>query len=92
MSEPDLINHPPHYTHSSIEPIDVIESWGLGFHLGNALKYIARAGHKDDLVRDLQKARWYIERAIAAFEADEANQPGYKPHMPFTGLRSSCDP
>jgi hypothetical protein len=68
----DNINHPPHYTHSDIEPINVIESWGLGFHLGNALKYIARAGHKGDTVEDLRKAHWYIARAIEM--AKEATQ------------------
>ena len=61
----DSINHPPHYTFSDHEPIDVIESWGLGFHLGNAVKYIARAGRKGDALEDLLKARWYIEREIA---------------------------
>jgi hypothetical protein len=64
----DLVNHPPHYTRGGIETIDVIEAWGLGFHLGNALKYIARAGHKGDALEDLQKARWYIDRAIARME------------------------
>ena len=43
----DTVNHPQHYNVGKHEVIDVIEDWGLGFHLGNALKYIARAGHKD---------------------------------------------
>lgn len=65
MSDP--INHPDHYTSGGVEAIDVIEAWGLGFCLGNALKYIARAGRKDPTKRleDLQKARWYLEREIA---------------------------
>lgn len=60
------IDHPPHYTRGKIEPIDVIEDWLLGFHLGNALKYIARAGHKDPAktVEDLKKAAWYLQREI----------------------------
>ena len=62
MSDP--INHPSHYTQGSIEPIDVIENWGLGFHLGNALKYIARAAHKGAELEDLQKAQFYLNRAI----------------------------
>jgi len=59
--------NPAHYTRLDPEPITVIESWGLGFHLGNALKYIARAGHKDgvDVSEDLAKARWYIERELS---------------------------
>ena len=60
----DAIDHPPHYVATSIEPIDVVEAWGLGFHLGNAVKYIARAGHKDGahIDDDLAKAAWYIDR------------------------------
>lgn len=48
------------------EAIKVIEAWELGFHLGNAVKYIARAGKKlgEPASKDLTKARWYIERAI----------------------------
>lgn len=60
------IDHPAHYTSGGIETIDVIEAWGLGFHLGNAVKYISRAGRKDPTktVEDLKKARWYIDREI----------------------------
>jgi len=68
MSKPDLVNHPPHYTHSKIEPIDVIEDWGLGYHDGNALKYIARYKHKGNPVQDLKKAVWYLNRLIAKME------------------------
>lgn len=60
----DSVNHPPHYTHGHIEPIEVIEDWKLGFHLGTVLKYIARAEHKGAPVEDLQKARWYLDREI----------------------------
>lgn len=42
----DAIEHPSHYTFSHIEPIDVIEAWKLGFHLGCVLKYVCRAGAK----------------------------------------------
>jgi hypothetical protein len=68
---PDIINNPPHYTHSAIEPIDVIEEWGLGFHLGNVIKYVARADHKGTRLADLEKARWYLERAIELAHDDE---------------------
>jgi hypothetical protein len=59
------INHPAHYNQGKFEVIDVIEDWGLGFCLGNAVKYIARAGKKDPLAykEDLKKAIWYLERA-----------------------------
>ena len=60
------VDHPDHYRRDTgHEAIDVIEAWGLGFCLGNAVKYIARAGLKGDAVEDLEKARWYIDREIA---------------------------
>jgi hypothetical protein len=63
----DPVNHPSHYTDGKIEVIDLIEDKKLGFHLGNAIKYIARAGKKDPTKtkQDLEKAVWYIERYIA---------------------------
>lgn len=65
----DSVNRPSHYTEGrKYEPIDVIEDWELDFHLGNALKYISRAGRKEDAIQDLKKARWYIERRIKQLE------------------------
>jgi hypothetical protein len=62
----DAVNHPPHYTLGGIEVIDAIEAWGLGFNLGNSVKYLARAGRKDPskTVEDLRKALFYLEREI----------------------------
>lgn len=62
----DIINHPAHYTDGKFETIEAIESWRLGYHLGNAVKYISRAGKKskDTEVEDLRKARWYIKRYL----------------------------
>lgn len=70
MSQPsgDPINHPAHYTFGTIEVIDAIEAWGLGFHLGNVIKYVARAAHKGRMVEDLKKARWYLTRLIDRLE------------------------
>jgi hypothetical protein len=66
----DPVNHPAHYTDGSIEVIDFIEDKNLGFHLGNAVKYIARAGKKDPekTIEDLKKAVWYLNRRIAQLE------------------------
>jgi len=64
----DPINHPAHYTFGAVEVIDAIEAWQLGYHLGNAVKYIARAGRKGPAVEDLKKARWYLDREIARME------------------------
>lgn len=61
----DKVNSPAHYTRGGIETIDFIEAKELNFRLGNAVKYIARAGHKGDALEDLRKARWYLEREIS---------------------------
>ena len=47
--------HPSHYRHGSIEPIDVIEDWNLDFNLGSVIKYVGRAGHKDDYLQAQMK-------------------------------------
>lgn len=64
----EMVNHPAHYNVGSIEVIDAIEAWGLGFCLGNVVKYVARAGHKGDAAEDLKKAAWYLARAITELE------------------------
>jgi len=63
----DKVNHPSYYNTGTIEPIDVIHDWDLGFNLGNALKYISRAGKKDVNTsnQDLEKAIWYIKDHIS---------------------------
>ena len=64
----EMINHPRHYNMGKYEAIDVIEDWELGFNLGNTIKYISRAGHKDSIVQDLKKAMWYLQREIDRIE------------------------
>lgn len=66
----ELVNHPEHYggKEDPYEVIKVIEAWGLGFHLGNTVKYIARAGKKDDIIQELKKAQWYLQRKITRLE------------------------
>lgn len=61
-SDSDPVNHPSHYNLGCIEVIDAIEAWDLGFHLGNVVKYIARAEHKGKRLEDLRKAQWYLKR------------------------------
>ena len=62
-----------HYASLQPEPIEAIEGWRLGFRLGNCVKYIARAGKKTpDALLDLKKARWYLDREIAALEKEPA--------------------
>lgn len=64
----DNVDHPSHYNKGKFEVIDVIEDWKLGFSLGNAIKYIARAEHKESALEDLKKARWYLDREISRIE------------------------
>jgi len=66
----DVVNFPAHYTFSKVEVIDAIEAWELGFHRGNAVKYIARAKYKGSELEDLKKARWYLDREIKRLEQD----------------------
>lgn len=68
----DSVNHPQHYTShpSGVECIDVTEH--MNFCLGNAMKYLWRAGQKGDLLEDLKKARWYLDREIARLEKKAA--------------------
>lgn len=67
----DMVNSPAHYQLGGIEVIDAIEAWQLDFHLGNAVKYIARAAHKGRELEDLKKARWYLDRAITNREKSD---------------------
>jgi len=64
----DMVNHPPHYTSGGIETIDFIEAKQLGYHLGQVIKYVSRAGKKGDALEDLKKARWYLDREIGRME------------------------
>ena len=67
----DSVNHPRYYNQhpSGVECIDVVEH--MSFNLGNAVKYIWRAGHKGSEVLDLEKAIWYIQREIDRIRALE---------------------
>ncbi len=69
----DVVNHPSHYTDGKIEVIEYIEDKQLGFCLGNAVKYISRAGKKypDKEIEDLEKAIWYINRRIYELKKGE---------------------
>lgn len=66
----DAVNHPSHYRSAKgMEAIEVIEAFDLNFHRGNAVKYVLRAGRKDEELQELRKARWYVSREIARMEA-----------------------
>lgn len=61
----DAVDHPSHYTATEFEPVVVIEALAPHYHVGAAIKYLARAPHKGRLAEDLRKARWYLMRAVA---------------------------
>ena len=64
----DPVNHPSHYTQhpSGVECIQLTEH--MNFCLGNAMKYIWRAGEKGNYQQDLEKAIWYLKREIERYE------------------------
>ena len=64
------VEHPKHYggEHNPLEAIKIIEAYKLGFKLGNTIKYILRAEHKNNALEDLKKAAWYLERKIKELE------------------------
>lgn len=97
MNQHDSVNHPEHYTSlgaacsqcgASIECIDVTSH--MGFTIGNAVKYLWRAGRKGLAVEDLRKAAWYIAREIARLEAPpdpEATPPSlYVGHERYASI------
>lgn len=64
--ENDNVNHPKHYQNGlTVEVECIMFSRHLGFALGNAFKYVWRAGMKDDIKQDIQKALWYLDDANA---------------------------
>ena len=68
----EMVDHPKHYqSKHGVEVIDIIEEFGLGFLLGNVIKYVLRAGHKSNELEDLEKAKWYLERVIDLKKTEE---------------------
>ena len=69
MPEHDPVNHPKHYNShpSGVECIQITEH--MPFNVGNAIKYLWRAGEKGSQVQDLEKAAWYVAREIARLKA-----------------------
>lgn len=71
----DTVNHPSHYNYGDIEVIDFIEQVtkhynpNVAYHIGNAIKYLARSPHKNGK-EDIEKARWYIERAFENWDVE----------------------
>lgn len=94
---PEEIDHPPHYNDhpSGVECITVVEH--MTFNVGNAVKYLWRAGKKNpDALTDLKKARWYIDRELARVERGqdhdelEATRRGEDGANPISGIQTPC--
>ena len=69
VSGHDAVDNPSHYCGTKYQVINFIEDWGLGYCLGNVVKYICRAGKKyigdkQKELQDLEKAKWYLERRL----------------------------
>jgi hypothetical protein len=68
--EMEAVNRPAHYTQGGVEVIDIIEQItkdyppAIAYHIGNCIKYLARAPHKGAMQQDLMKSEWYLRRAI----------------------------
>lgn len=77
-----VVNHPTHYNSGKIEVIEAIEDWKINFHLGNTIKYVARAGKKDPTkeIEDLEKAEWYLKRRIEILKAEKENRVATRPN------------
>lgn len=65
----DDVSRPAHYTLGKIEVFDFIKAWELSFAEGNVVKYVVRAPYKGSKLKDLKKARWYLDQLISEAEA-----------------------
>ena len=75
---PDNIKQAPHYEDGrKYKPKDVIRDWGLNFNLGSAVKYLSRAGRKDDIIQDLKKAQEFIQFEIDAIAEERKIKSDY---------------
>lgn len=71
----EKVEHPSHYNFSKIEVIDVIFDWGLDFCLGNVIKYISRAGRKNDEIEDLSKSKFYLDYFLTNWKVKNIHFP-----------------
>lgn len=78
-SNEDVVNHPRHYNFGRVETIDYIEDCigkdgEINYCIGNCIKYISRANYKGNRKQDLEKARWYLDRAISVLSSESADK------------------
>ena len=70
IEEKEMVDHPSHYN-QGIETIEYIESWSMNFNTGNVIKYVTRAGYKNNQLEDMKKAMWYLQREIKNLEREK---------------------
>jgi hypothetical protein len=89
----EKVNNPIHYHPGTYEAIKVINAWGLGFSLGNVLKYISRAGKKkgSSELEDLKKAQWYLNSAIQDLEGKIEPVPNNEDLTPLDTIEKSLE-
>jgi hypothetical protein len=84
-AQPEQVNHPAHYggEDNPHETVKCLEAWGLEADalLWNAVKYISRAGKKEDRLTDLRKAAWYLQRRIDQLEKERKDADGNSLHQ-----------
>lgn len=90
MFESDKIG-PSYYKRGSFQVWDFIRDQGLNFHLGNAIKYICRAGHKDSKIQDLEKAIHYLQNELDHARRDQQSRTSdpFDPLWPGSGVQDS---
>lgn len=78
----DVVERPKHYNShpSGLEAIELCEY--MPFNIGNAIKYVWRAGLKNDEVEDLKKALWYVERENKRVVLSNKLPPEERPRLP----------
>ena len=80
---------PAYYRRGNIPVWDFIRDQGLNFHLGNAIKYICRAGHKDSYVQDLRKAIHYLENELQFVSRGRVPDKIQRPEQPLTTIHTA---
>lgn len=92
MSNFDPVGKPAHYAEGrQYEPIDVITDWELNYRLGNVVKYVSRAGRKQNTLEDLKKAAWYLQREIEALEVGSPYRTEYEDVLDYYGQTTEVD-
>lgn len=71
-TENDPIDRPSHYTRGKIEPYDFVDSQNLNFAEACIVKYITRYKFKGKPLKDLKKARWYLNKLIEKYELNKS--------------------